>query len=269
MLRAAGAPELPNSVADDIVLMTGTLWHSWANEALLHAGVPVMQEVKLKPWMPEGWSGTADWIFYVPEYRAFKLGDLKTIKGDGIQWVLRDGAKDAHRWQLSSYWHALYDMGLPLLEEFDVLYWPKDRGPGNVEPTVQSVVPLRREELQGTMTYRWLATKRYLAALYPSVVLPDTEPDYLNEWLPPVQDRVQVVTWNKPKALFDLKLKPHWSAQFCPFPAELCDCRQQGETKIGHYTLSGSYVPRKGWEHFEPVTTPTEAEYRRRNKENS
>jgi hypothetical protein len=27
--------------------MTGTMWHHWANEALIRAGLPVMQEVNL------------------------------------------------------------------------------------------------------------------------------------------------------------------------------------------------------------------------------
>lgn len=53
-LRAAGAPMRPFSVADEVVLMTGTLWHTWANEALLAARLPVMQEVKLDRWLPEG-----------------------------------------------------------------------------------------------------------------------------------------------------------------------------------------------------------------------
>jgi hypothetical protein len=90
-----------------VVLMTGTLWHSWANEALMGAGLPVMQEVKLTQWMPDGWSGTADWVFYNADLRGFVLGDLKTIKGDGIPWIERDGAKLEHRWQWFAYWCAL------------------------------------------------------------------------------------------------------------------------------------------------------------------
>lgn len=69
--------------------MTGTMWHQWAHESLVAAGQPFMQEVRLDPWMPEGWSGTADWIFYVPERWAFKLRDMKTIKGDGLAWIAR------------------------------------------------------------------------------------------------------------------------------------------------------------------------------------
>jgi hypothetical protein len=66
-----------------------------------------MQEVKLdRRWLPDGWSGTADWIFWNADLGGFVLGDLKTIKGDGITWIEKDGAKREHLWQLSAYWHA-------------------------------------------------------------------------------------------------------------------------------------------------------------------
>lgn len=76
MLTAAGAPRKPERLADQIVLMTGTLWHSWAHDALVSTGLPFMQEVKLDRWLPEGWSGTADWIFWHPEHEAFVLGNV-------------------------------------------------------------------------------------------------------------------------------------------------------------------------------------------------
>ena len=66
-----------------------------------------MAEVNLTPWMPTGWSGTADWLFWHPEYEGFVLGDLKTSKGEAIKWKERDGMSEEHLWQLSAYWHAL------------------------------------------------------------------------------------------------------------------------------------------------------------------
>jgi hypothetical protein len=67
--------------------MTGTLCHGWAHEA----------------------SGTADWVFWNADLGWFVLGDMKTIKGDGIAWIEKDGAKREHLWQLSCYWHALIE----------------------------------------------------------------------------------------------------------------------------------------------------------------
>lgn len=245
--------------------MTGTLWHSWAHEALVRTGMPFMQEVKLGRWMPEGWEGTADWIFWSDEYQAFVLGDMKTIKGDGITWIERDGAKTEHIWQLSCYWHALFDMGLPLAKGFGVLYWPKDRGSrpdAHVTATVQECEPLDRATVYGAMESRWTATRRYLEQVHwdnngDPPVFGGSPQDWLNEHLADETERVQKVAWNPATKKFDLKLVPHWSTAYCPFEPPLCECSLQGITKIGHYHLDGSYQARKGFDHHVPTTAPT------------
>jgi hypothetical protein len=79
--------------------MTGTLWHGWAHEALVRTGMPFMQEVKLDRWLPEGWSGTADWVFWNADLGGFVLGDMKTIKGDGVSGS-RMTAPRTSTWQL-------------------------------------------------------------------------------------------------------------------------------------------------------------------------
>ena len=72
-----------------------------------------------------------------------------------------------------------------------------------------------------------------------------------------------------------MKLVPHWSADYCPFPDELCDCRQQGTTKIGHWRFHETdhhpewaneliYVSRKGYEEFEPELKPDAKEVKKR-----
>lgn len=58
-----------------------------AHDALVSAGTTFMQEVKLDRWLPTGWSGPADWAFFVAERGAFVLGDIKTIKGNGVQYI--------------------------------------------------------------------------------------------------------------------------------------------------------------------------------------
>jgi hypothetical protein len=55
-------------------------------------------------------------------------------------------------WQLSAYWHALYDAGFPIVEQFSILYWPKDRGQRAdvpVEPIVADCAPVSRELVRG------------------------------------------------------------------------------------------------------------------------
>jgi hypothetical protein len=255
-------------IASDIRLMTGTMWHAWIAEALVKAGVPFMQEVRLAPWMPEGWSGTADAVFYDAERRAFVLGDYKTTKGEAIRWITKGGAKDEHLWQLSSYWHALYDMGLPLVKGFGVLYLPMndtaDRDE-RIEPVVVECEPIDRDTIYGLMRTKWELCQEYLAsrdgAVRAGMRLADTE-DYLTDKLAPEMARVQKIVWDGKKSVFEVKLVPHWSTQFCPYPEELCSCSTQGTTKIGHYTLDGAYEPRSGYEHELPMVEPSEKDYR-------
>lgn len=275
-LRAAGAPTVESDITGDVRLMTGTMWHTFFEGMFSRHRLPVMTEVKLDRWLPEGWSGTADWIFWSDEYRAFILGDLKTIKGEGMEYINKDGIKTEHLWQLSSYWYALETMGLPLVKAFFVCYLPQNVPTGsNVEPSMQEGRPLDRELVLDTMKDRWHATRAYLDLVSETDnntrTLDKRGPTeaelYLNEHLAPVQERVQIVRWTKATGVFDVKFAPHWSASYCPFPNELCDCSEQGVTKIGEYDLDGTYKPRKGYEDETPTVEPTLAQYKKQRKE--
>lgn len=271
-LRLAGAPTLESQIVSDIRLMSGTLWHRFITETLIRAGVHVEQEIDVTPGLPEGWSGTADGLFWDSESRGFLLRDYKTIKGEGMRWVLKDGAKDEHIWQLSAYWHGLFDMGYPLLDEFEVFYLPQndttDREE-NIEPAIMSCKPLDRELVFGLMQDKWSACRRYLE-VGGTMFRMNYElelADYLNEALAPEQPRVQKIYWNGKQSVFDVKLVPHWSAQFCSYPTDLCGCSEQGSNKIGHYTLEEKYEPRKGYEEELPMIEPSTSDYRKRQKE--
>lgn len=262
MLRMAGAPEKQNDIVTDTILEIGTLMHRRIGEAIVSLGLPFMQEVKLNEFLPEGWGGTADWVFYHPKYEAFVLGDLKTTTGEGIPFIAREGIKENHHHQLSAYWHALVRMGLPMVKGVAVLYMPKNRAKNQVtEPLLVEAEPLEAEYLDALMRERRELVDSYLR----DVKATDTQwfkttindpfspwehPDkYMQDSLAPQQDRVLKVTWNRDK--YDVKLVPHWSAQFCPYDDSLCDCDKQGETKVGEY-LSDGYHPRKGYEQVNP-----------------
>lgn len=266
-LRLAGAPTIESQIVSDTRLMTGTMWHRFLGEMLVGAGVPYMQEVNVTPDLPTGWSGTADAVFWHPEYRGFVLGDFKTIKGEGMKWVLKDGAKEEHIWQLSAYWHALYEMGLPLVQGFVVWYLPQNDTAERdelIEPVLMECEPLSRDLLWGVMEDRWAACQDYLAKLSYSTDRPDVDyGEFLVDNLAPEMSRVQKVFWNGKQSVFDVKLVPHWSAQFCPYPTELCSCSEQGTTKIGQYTLEAKYEPRKGYEDELPMVEPSPTEYRK------
>ncbi|MDE2098616.1 MAG: hypothetical protein KGL39_15285 [Patescibacteria group bacterium] len=267
-LRLAGAPTIESQIVSDTRLMTGTMWHRFLGEMLVRSGVPYMQEVSVTPGLPTGWSGTADAVFWHPEYRGFVLGDFKTIKGEGMKWVLKDGAKEEHLWQLSAYWHALYNMGLPLVRGFGVWYLPQNDTTERdelIEPVLMECEPLPRELVWGVMEDRWDACEEYLYEReLPSANGFVYEFDrYLNDKLAPEMARVQKLYLDGKKNQWDVKLVPHWSSQFCPYRVELCGCSEQGTTKIGHYTLEGKYEPRKGYEDELPMVEPSPSEYRK------
>lgn len=258
-LRAAGAPQTQRSIASSIRLLHGTLWHEWFHSALLKSGIKFRYEEKLDDYMPPGWSGTADWIFWHPSYEAWVLGDLKTTKGEAIHWITKDGAKDEHIWQLSAYWHALAAKGEPLVEGFGIMYWPMNDTRETVEilPTVQDVVPLPAIDVYSRMQERSYAVDEYLRYR--------KEGEYLTDWLAEMPPREQKLIWNKEQNGFDVKLVPLWYEAYCDFDETLCP--QRGSEKIGHYTLEGEYVPRKDREDIEPTVAPTEVQFRYRRKE--
>lgn len=273
MLSAANAPRKPRSIAEDITLKTGDMWHEWLTSQLTSTGHPFMSEIRLSDWLPEGWGGRADWLIYHPDYKAWILGDIKTVTGDGMFWVNKDGAKENHMWQLSAYWHACVEMGLPMLRGFFVLYWPK--GPASdkntvVEASVQECDPYPAEKVLPRMEERWLLTKEYLGSVIAKgdkTTKGFSTEDYLTDALAPPIEREQKLVWDSVAKNFAVKLVPHWSTRFCPYEDELCDCSTQGTTKIGHYDLTGEYTCRKGYEGEVPSVKPSEYQLNRRRKE--
>lgn len=258
-LRAAGAPTIENNLISDVRMMTGTAWHSTFENVL--RGTPGMFEVKLDKWLPEGWSGTADWVLWDDEYKAFVLHDLKTMKGDGIKYVIYDGVKEEHRWQGSAYWHALVKMGIPMLDVFRMYYLPMDVPSDNpdIEPVMIEVAPIKSEVINEVMTFRWESTQTYLGSLtatYPGEEW--VEEDWVTDYLADESDRVQGLRYNKLKNEYDVKLLPHWTTRYCPYPDKLCQCRHQKTEKIGHYEWDFAqdvfrYVPRKGYQAIQPT----------------
>lgn len=282
-LRLAQAPHKEEPIASGIRLMHGQLWHDWFHRALVNSGQPFMYEVPLTKYMPEGWGGTADWVFWHPDYNAWILGDLKTTKGEGIYWINRNGAKEDHIWQLSSYYYALLAMGLPMVKGLGVMYWPMNNDYSAelpVEPVLMEVEPLPEDVVFGRMSERWQACQQYLDYGLSATTLTPAQArgvagidgwnealyqQFLNPLLAPIQSRVQKIVWNKLGNCFNLILVPHWSAAFCEYDAPFCTCSTEGTTKIGHYLLDGSYIPRQGHEDVKPTVSPSPAEYRKRN----
>lgn len=256
MLYAAGAPIRDNDLMSSVILETGTLWHERIARMLVKQGCVFMQEVKLNQWLPEGWGGTADWIFWHPEYEAFVLGDLKTTAGEALPFIEREGIKEAHHHQLSAYWYACVKAGLPMVKGLAVLYMPKNRAKTiNTEPILVEAEPLDKGYMEELMYNRRTDVDEYLDSLWAGAEhFPELETNYIQSTLAPPIERVQKAVWAGDH--FDMKIVPHWSAQFCPYDDALCNCSSQGETKIGEYTAGTDevfYKPRKGYEDIRPI----------------
>lgn len=268
-LEVAGAPTVERDLVADVNLAIGTAVHT--DFERLFRGLPVMTEVKLDRWLPEGWSGTADWLFWDDYQRCFVLGDLKTTKPGGINWIHKAGAKDSHIWQISCYWHAVAKMGLPLAPIASVYYLPKNQLTASeglpVGPTEQEIRPLPWAQVEAVMAERKAAVDAYVASLpTPQVGLhgdvrgttASLADLYVTPALAPVQEREFDLRLNKTLKVpaIDVKLKPNWSTAYCAFPTELCDCREQKTNKVGQYDRDDAglltYTPSKGFEGLTP-----------------
>lgn len=120
------------------------------------------------------------------------------------------------------------------------------------------------------MESRWAATSEFLdTCIY--LDGPGTLYAWDEDKLAPVQERVQKMYWDSKRGIWDVKLVPHWSTAYCPYPNELCDCSTQTTNKIGHWYIDSDhedyplrYQPRKGYEEVEPLLQPSRKEYNKR-----
>lgn len=252
-LDVAGAPKTAaRSLVGDVRLWTGTMWHTQLDEWFKAERVPVIANMDLAPWMPKGWGGTCDYLIFNPEYSAFALIDLKTIKGDGMRWILRDGPKQEHVYQASLYWHAAKKSGLPLIKQIGIFYLPMSETRDSEYPVLPTLVefePLPEDKIIPLAEARWAKTEAYLASL------PEDRSTWVTPALAPVQERDLVAKFNKTQGVYEAKLVPNWSTAYCEYGNDLCNCRTQGTTKIGHW-VNGVYIPREGYERISPPPHP-------------
>lgn len=250
MLSAAGAPTAESETASDVRLMIGTLLHSYMEG--IFRGKPAMLEVKLDKWLPQGWSGTCDWLVWNHERRAFVLGDLKSIRADGLIYIQTDGIKREHLHQVSLYWHGARNMGLPLLKGFGVYYLPKEPIIGQkIEPMWVEGTPLPYDYIWPLAEERRLAVDAYLEELRAPRPKAGVVP-FVNDSLAPTSDKELRLMWNgtaikrkgKAAPAWELKWMPIWQTTYCPFPNELCDCSEQRPEKVGHWSFDEDGISR-------------------------
>ncbi len=239
-LEVAGAPMKEPDLVSEVNLLVGTRLHTWFEE--LYRGRPVMTEVKLDAWLPEGWSGTADWLVWNSEERYFTLGDLKSCKPGAIHYLTSGGSKESQIWQASCYWHACVGMGLTMDPRFNIYHLPKSQNTARegemVAPVLNECVPVPLEKLVPVMNERKAAVDAYIGSL-PIGDSKSVMENWLTDALAPVQSRDLALRLNKTLKVpaLDLKLEPNWSTAYCDFPPELCNCSQQTASKMGHWSL--------------------------------
>lgn len=260
-LRYAKLPIQETDILSDIRLNTGTMWHSYFEKMFAYNGLPVMTEVNLTNWLPDGWSGRADWLIWNPAEKAFTLVDLKTTRGEGISFIREGGAKDEHLWQGSAYHMACVAAGLPMTPKFVVYYLPMNSvvRDDKVAPLTMECTPIESSRV----VYRMLGIRDSVNEYIEEF---EESKEVVNGSLAPPTVRHQAIQYNSKMDVFDLKLTPHWLTKFCPYDLQYCDCSTQRPEKIGHWTMNGDYVPRAGYAHIEAKIEPTSLDYNKRRK---
>ncbi|HEY5984914.1 MAG TPA: hypothetical protein VIV12_00825, partial [Streptosporangiaceae bacterium] len=148
-------------MAEQMPPLIGTLLHDWLRDSVRKRGTTFITELNLAPFMPKGWGGTADWLFWHEERQGWFLIDVKSIMGFAMKYVLGEGPKTEHVAQVSAYWHAAKKMGLRLLPEVGVFYLPKER----YEPAFMTFKPTPAAALHADMRFRTRAVAKYRRSL--------------------------------------------------------------------------------------------------------
>ena len=229
-----GSTGYKRTTAENVRLMTGTMWHEYMHNALRRAGVPVMCEVNLTPYLPGKWSGTADWFFWSKEHKGFILSDLKTIRGAGIKWREQYGPYESNTTQLGAYWLGGYNMGIPIVSGAGIFYLPMDSDDDASPLYLEFDVPLIGD------IHTNLERREYAILEMP---LAD----------PPARE--QKLFKNKNMRRYDVKLVPPKEAMWCRWP-DLCSCKSLKTEIVGYYDRLGRYKSRKGREDIEPTVKP-------------
>lgn len=245
-LEMSGEHMEPPEFLDQINMLTGTLHHSWIQEHLKRSKDRwwelVATEIDLTPYLPEGWTGTADWVFYDKEADHCILGDYKTIKPEAVQYLT--GVKSDHLLQLSCYNLGLTMAGYNMAPELFVFYLPKNKvWTHSVAPQQLSAKPIEYiRERMTTIRDEVLAYTTGQVALS-RMPLPELK-----------------TSWNTKTGVFDVREVPNWmEAYTCPFNESLCP--RTKSRKLGHFDLNRKWTSRLN---HKPIGFPTEAMYRKR-----
>lgn len=249
-LEFAGHPMGKSEFLDRVNMLSGTLHHSfiesWLKKQKDRWWDLVASEVDLTDYLPTGWTGKCDWVFYDKEADHCILGDLKTIKPEAVQHLT--GIKDDHLAQLSCYNYGLTKAGYTMAPELFVFYLPKNKiWTHDVKPQQLSSVPI--PQIDAIMERIYKQVMQYRKG--------DTSR------LAGMPDPVYKYSWNKLMSVFDVKQYPDWRESYtCPFSEALCP--RTPIKKVGHWTLQRKWVTKYAEHRNRKYPKPSEAELKKR-----
>lgn len=237
-----------------ITMKLGTLTHEWLADYLVDnpdiLGPDwelVAVEWDLTPYLPDGWTGTCDYVFVHKPTNTVVVGDLKTIKPEGMAW-LGDRPKPEHTTQVSCYHSAIQKWVDEGIEEM----------PGTVlHPDIFVLyLPKGKDSKQNTIEPQIITAPAEPSAVVNMVGIKRQVDDYLaeyertgeadNRFLAAMPEQELKIGWNKAQNVWDVTARNSWVVEFIGkrFGEQLCPSRPS--LKVGHYTPDGFYIARKG-----------------------
>ncbi len=240
----------------------GTLTHDWLEEAFAKEGVLgpdwvlVTSEWDVTGYLPEGWTGTLDYLFQHNPTKNYLIADLKTIKPEAVQY-LGDEPKKEHITQVSCYHGAVHQAVLGnVFHHIAVLYMPKGK-----DSRQQTIMPVIKTAPAHTNIFDRLNKIKSRVDEY--VTEYERTGEILNKFLAPMPKPELKVYWNKATTVWDVKAYPHWTETYMmPFSNDVCP--PTPTEKMGHWTLDGHWIPRKGHGTEEEIPMPSKQEMERR-----
>lgn len=245
----------------------GTLTHDWLEGAFQAEGVLgpdwelIEVEKDITEYLPVGWTGRIDYIFRHIPTKTYSIGDLKTIKAESAAW-LGDRPKPEHTTQVSCY-HAGFKRfmpGIPVFDDVFVLYLPKSK-----DSRQQTIPPvIKTAPAEPSAWANMVGIKRQVDQYVAEFELTG---DPLNRFLAPMPLPEPRVSWNKAQNSWDVVMRPSWTEEYIGIQfGDLCP--RTPSQKLGHWSLDGAWIPRKGIQQpdYESIPRPSREEIDRRRR---
>lgn len=263
-------PEDETDFGSLITMKLGTLTHQWLENLLmwdrmgfkpeLMMGTDWLlkySEMDLTHLLPEGWTGTCDYLFQHEPTATYAVSDLKTSKPEALAY-LNGEPKESHWIQVSCY-HAALSAEYVLDPDISICYLPKGKTAKQetVLPVMVSKAAMPKQQIFSRLEEIKMRTDEYVTEY-------ERTNDPLNKFLAPMPAATPRIGWNKATNQWDVTMRPDWTEEFIGARFGEVLCPKTPSQKIGHYTLDLHYIARKGIMQPDEVPMPSMDEIKRR-----